>query len=168
MINLKSAKLIKCLVLLIIIITIASILIIHRNSDKNYNMTEKEIIEDPTASFNVNVNIVYNITVSDKLKNAKIGIIRAARKAMFDFDCNNAKYQHYNGYSVSYDVYIFNIIEINKSSWEVRFWEKPKGVGEYDKNGGYHSAYVKREKTGEYIGYISNPGGMEEHEGETY
>lgn len=118
-------------------------------------------------SLDINVNINYRVTLDDKVKGVNINIIKAARQAIFDYDCSNAKFSHYNGYLIENDVYIFDIAETDKNIWEVKFWEKPQSSDTCNKEG-YCFATVEKQKSGSFKGYIVNPGGPLIRGDETY
>lgn len=123
--------------------------------------------EAASGPFDVNVSIVYRITLDDKVKDTDPNIIRAARQAMFDFDSNNAHHAHYRGYSVNYDFEIFEVDKQASDTWEVRFWEKTQDMPDYTRDG-YCFATVTKQPSGSYVGSMINPGGLMIRGDETY
>jgi hypothetical protein len=132
-------------------------------NNTNSNITTK-------ASYDINVSIKYKIFLGEKVKKVDTNIIKAARQGLFYNDCSNARFSHYNGYSVSYDVLIFDIKEVGKNAWTVYFKEKQHGQKDYIgyTNGAYSVVNVEKDKSGAYRGYIINPGGPMLRGGETY
>ncbi len=118
-------------------------------------------------SFDIKVGINYKITLDDKVKAVDTNIIKAARQEIFDYASYNAKFSHYNGYIINNDVYIFEVAETGKYTWEVRFWEKQQDSDYYNKDG-YCFATVEKQKSGSFKGYIINPGGPMVRGDETY
>ena len=120
-----------------------------------------------TDSFDINVKVSYKVTLDDKIKGINPNIIKATRQAIFDCDCNNAKFVHYNGYTINNDIYIFEVNETDKNTWQVKFWEKPQNSDLYNKDG-YCFATVEKQNSGSFKGYIVNPGGPDIREDVTY
>ena len=118
------------------------------------NNTPHQINDDESDLFDVNVSINVKVTLDDKVKGVKPNIIRATRQALFDRDCDLAKFSHYNGYSRNYYINIFDVIDKGNDTWEVRFREKEKESDFYDYRG-YSIAEVKRDNSGSYQGTIS-------------
>lgn len=114
------------------------------NEFKNQNHTND--------SFNISININYNIIVDNNIKGIDTNIIEATKQAIFYTDCYFAKLQHYNRYIKNNDVFIFNVKKISENSWEVDFKEKNQ-TKSYDTNG-YSFAIVKKQNSGKYVGDI--------------
>ncbi len=120
-----------------------------------------------TDSYDINVQINYRVTIDKNIKKINPNIIRATRQAIFDCDCSNAKFSHYNGFIINKDICIFEVNETGKNTWQVKFWEKPKNSDLYDKDG-FCSATVEKQDSGSYKGYVINPGGPMIRGDETY
>ncbi|MDP4182820.1 MAG: hypothetical protein Q8942_17260 [Bacillota bacterium] len=119
------------------------------------------------SSFDVNVNIKYNVILDKAVKGTNPNIIRATRQAIFDYDCNNSKFVHYN-YSADYEVYIFKVIQTGEKTWEVRFREKPNGAASYNDRDEYSCVSVEKQASGSFIGSIAQPDEPCIKYGETY
>lgn len=170
----KSVEVYKPLLLLMVMIILATC-----TSRSVYNSTgsQKSIAIAAAAepskqdissdSFDIHVNISYQITLDDKVKAVNPNIIKATRQAIFDYDCNDAKFYHYNGFSINNDVYIFEVNQTSIRTWEVKFWVKPQNSNSYNKNG-YSFATVEEQKSGSFLGSIMNPGGPIIRAGETF
>lgn len=117
-------------------------------------------------SFDISVNLKYNIHLDDKIKGTNPNIIKATRQAIFDSDCYFAKIRHYNGYSINNDVLIFDVKEMGTDEWEVDFYEKKSDEKDYDTIG-YLVATVTKQKDGSYEGGIAHST-IEPSQGETY
>jgi len=125
-------------------------------SDGTWIQSNTQTEKNQTSnSFDVNVSIKYNIHLDDKVKDANPNIIKATRQAMFDADCDFARLQHYNGYSVNNDVLIFDVKEKGTDTWEVDFYEKKSEDKEYNTIG-YCVADVTKQKDGTYIGGMTH------------
>lgn len=134
---------------------------------QNNIASESSIENTDTDSYDINVQISYKVTIDKNLKEINPNIIRATRQAIFDCDCSNAKFSHYNGFIRNNDICIFEINETGKNTWQVKFWEKPQNTDLYDKNA-YCSATVEKQDSGSYKGYVVNPGGPMVRGDETY
>lgn len=129
-----------------------------------------------SSSFDVNVSIRYKIILDKKVEKADPNIIRAARQAMFDYDANNARLSHYNGYSVYYDILVLDVIDKGKNAWEVRYRDFQHSDNNFQDGytdlGSYTYPYsvvaVSKKDTGEFVGTLHNPGGPLIRIGETY
>ena len=118
-------------------------------------------------SYDINVSINCKIALDDKVKGVNPNIIRATRQALFNYDCNNAMFWHYNGFSRNYYILIFDVKEISKDTWAVKFHQKQNKSDKYDKDG-YSFTNVVKQNSGVFIGRIDNPGGPNIDYGETY
>ena len=117
---------------------------------KNDTVTQ-ENQDSNSGSFNINVNIKYNIYLADKVKQTDSNIIEATKEALFDMGCDLAKMQHYNMYSTNTDVLIFDVKETGTDNWEVYLHLKDQKEKEYNTNTAL-TAIVSKEKNGEYKG----------------
>ncbi|OPX45061.1 hypothetical protein CLHUN_12930 [Ruminiclostridium hungatei] len=120
-----------------------------------------------TDSFDINVQINYRVTIDKNIKEINPNIIRATRQAIFDYDCSNAKFSHYNGVIINNDICVFEVNETGKNTWQVKFWEKPQNSDLYNKDG-FCFATVEKQDSGSYKGYVINPGGPVIRGDETY
>lgn len=120
-----------------------------------------------TDSFDINVQINYRVSLDKKIKEINPNIIRATRQAIFDYDCSNAKFSHYNGFIINNDICIFEVNETSKNTWQVKFWEKPQNSDSYIKDG-FCFATVEKQDSGSFKGHIINPGGPMIRGDETY
>lgn len=162
--------------MIVLILPIVSLIFTACNTNKIVESPKKGVIQvssnlisnqnTDTNSFDVDVKISYKITLDDKVKKINSNIIKAARQAIFDSDCGNAKFSHYN-YSMEKDIYIFEVNEAGSNIWQVKFWEKAQNEISYNKTG-YCSATVEKQKTGSFRGYMVNPGGPCIRGDETY
>ena len=116
--------------------------------------TSTENNSSNSDSFDVNVNLKYNIYLGDKVKGTDTNIIKATRQAIFSSDCYYAKFKHYNGYSVNDDVLIFDVKEEGTDSWEVDYRVKKADEKDYDTIG-YSVATVEKQKDGSYTGGLT-------------
>lgn len=144
----------------------------NKNSKLQSSVSSASAIEQSNQataedSYDINIKISYKVTLDEKIKEINPNIIRATRQAIFDNDCSNAKFFHYNGYVIDNDIYIFEVNETGKYTWQVKFWEKLKNSETYNKSG-YCSATVEKTSSGSYKGYIINPGGPAIRGDETY
>lgn len=125
-------------------------------SDGTWIQSNTQTEKNETSNlFDVNVSIKYNIHLDDKVKDVNPNIIKATRQAMFSADCDFARLQHYNGYSVNNDVLIFDVKETGTDTWMVSFYGKKSDETDYDKNG-YCVADVTKQKDGTYIGGMTH------------
>lgn len=108
-----------------------------------------------TNSFDINVNLKYNIHLDDKIKETDPNIIKATRQAIFDLDCYFARLNHYNVYSKNNDVLIFDVKQTGTDTWNVSFYEKKSDEIEYNKIG-HLTAIVEKQTDGTYVGSISH------------
>ncbi len=120
-----------------------------------------------TDSFDINVQINYRVTIDKNIKEINPNIVRATRQAVFDYECSNAKFSHYNGFIINHDICIFEVNETGKNTWQVKFWEKPQNSDSYIKDG-FCSATVDKQDSGSYKGYVINSGGPMIRGDETY
>lgn len=164
-------RLVKTFKILIIALFALSTLILSNNLEhaSAYQKTNKTMNQQSNIqSFDVNVSINYKISITPNLKGVNPNIIKAARQGLFDWDCDNAKYFHYNGYSKNEEILIFDVVKINDISWGVHFWVKEKGEKDFSRNKNeYSAARVDKQKDGSYKGYVfsSKPA---QRVGETY
>jgi hypothetical protein len=136
-------------------------------SKTNSAVDLKSKIVGKSDSYDINVTINCKIALDDKVKGVNPNIIRATRQALFNYDCNNAMFWHYNGFTRNYYILIFDVKEISKDTWAVKFHQKQNKSDKYDTDG-YSFAMVVKQKSGVFIGRIDNPGGPKIDYGETY
>jgi hypothetical protein len=103
--------------------------------------------------FDINISINVSVKLDDSVKDVNPNIIKAARTAVFNFHCDRAKLVHYNGYVVKEQMNIFEVKEIGKDSWEVKYNIEDTPTD------GYHSVTVNKENSGRYVGsmFYSSP-----------
>ncbi len=97
--------------------------------------------------------IVYtSYTLEDSVTEIDSAIIDASKQAIDD--SYNKKVQHFKKVYIN----IFEVKEIGKDTWEVRYRAKVKESDSYDINS-FSFVTVEKQKSGSYYGYIINPGG---------
>ena len=143
---------------------------ISKTDDSQKNVIETSINKLANKNikvdtFDANVSICFSITLDDKVKDVDPNIIMATRQAMFDYYCDNAKFWHYNGYSITGDVVIMDVEKIKKDSWEVKFVPK-SSIANYPN--GYSILTVEKRKSGSYKGIMPLHGSPLVTGGETY
>lgn len=153
--------------ILAFLVLICSVGFIKQKTNSAIDEKAKTLVKSNSDSYDINVTINCKITLDDKVKGVNPNIIRATRQALFNYDCNNAMFWHYNGFSRNYYILIFDIKEISKDTWVVKFHQKQNKSDKYDTDG-YSFANVVKQKSGVYIGRIDNPGGPKIDYGETY
>jgi hypothetical protein len=116
--------------------------------------------------FDINVSIKFHIILADKVRGVNPDIIKASRQAIYDYYCSEAKFSHYNGFSVDNDMLIFDIKEIKNNTWGVYFHEKSKEDKTYPM--GYSFLTVEKLQSGSYKGYVSPHGSPLNRVNETY
>ena len=99
-----------------------------------------------TTSFDVNVSINISVKLDDSVMDVNPNVIKAARAAVFNFHCDRAKLVHYDGYVITEQMNIYEVKEIGKDSWEVKYH------GEDTPTNSYHFVTVSKEKSGSYVG----------------
>ncbi len=115
----KLIRLNKTIAATLIVIVILTGCSSSKTDDAQQNVVEtninEEVNENPNEdTFDVNVGIYFSITLDDKVKGVDYNIIKATRQAMFDYYCYNAKFSHYDGYSVTGDVVIMDVKKTRK------------------------------------------------------
>lgn len=121
-----------------------------------------------SGDYDINVRLEYHISLDKSVEGTDPAIVRALRQALFDNDCQNAMFLHYNGYVKNEDVLVFQVDKTGDNTWEVRFREKEHADNTYFESDSYSFATVTKQESGKYIGEIVNPGGPMIDAGETY
>ena len=155
--NKKHYKLIKLnKTIVIALIVLISLTVCSISKAINY---QKNVIEAGTKETinkkNKDVSISYRITFSNKISGVNSDIINAAVQGMFDYESkeNNIFKNRSNDY-----VLIMNVKKTWWDTWKVDFVSKAKETDAYPTIG-YSFVTVEKQKSGNYKGFIINPGG---------